>query len=73
MGRCPRPIVCPTQYVVNDQFLRREVPVIHPVVFVNRLNIFDVPRHITAPVRKDVVINHGFRPYGPGAFGPYGR
>lgn len=64
MCRRPQPIVCPTQYVVNDQFIRREVPIIHPVVFINRRNIIDVPRHITAPVQREVVVNHGFSPYG---------
>lgn len=42
---CVRPIVCPPQYVVRDYFVPRLVPVIHPVVTVNRENIVNVPQH----------------------------
>ena len=38
---CVRPIVCPPQYVVRDFFVPQAVPVIHPVVTVNRQNIVD--------------------------------
>ncbi|NLL53199.1 MAG: hypothetical protein GX248_10925 [Peptococcaceae bacterium] len=42
---CVRPIVCPPQYVVRDFFVPQAVPVIHPVVTVNRQNIVNVPQH----------------------------
>jgi spore coat protein D len=74
LSRCVHPIVCPPKYVVNDRFVRRPVPVIHPVVRVNRINVVDVPRNIVRPFTKNVVVHHGFaRPrYGgyPG-FGGY--
>ncbi len=53
-----RPITRPPRYVVHNEFVRCEIPIIQPVVHVNRLNVIDVPRHIYKPIRKNVVVEH---------------
>ncbi|WHY85913.1 spore coat protein D [Neobacillus novalis] len=53
-----RPIVRPPKRVVRNEFLRREIPIIQPVIFENRLNVIDVPRHIVKPIRRNVVVEH---------------
>jgi len=50
------PIVYPAQYVVRDYYTPRVVPVIHPVVTVNRQNIVDVPQHYVQPLTTNVVV-----------------
>ncbi|AOV06485.1 hypothetical protein [Sporosarcina ureilytica] len=69
-----QPIVCPPVYRCHDQFSQREVPVIHPVVNVNRHHVVDVPRHYYTETTQDVM-GASFSPgengpgFGPG-FGP---
>lgn len=61
MYRCGYgPIVTPTRYVVRDFFFARPVPVIHPVVNVNRNNIFDVPQNFYQFFTRNVAVNRGF-------------
>jgi hypothetical protein len=55
---CP-PIVCDPQYVVRDCYVPREVPVVHPIVNVNRHVIVNVPRHYYQPVTRNVVVDPG--------------
>ncbi len=56
---CVRPVVCPPQYCVRDFCAQRTVPVIHPVVTVNRTNVVDVPQHFVQPTTQNVVVNQG--------------
>ena len=44
----------------RGRFIPREVPVIHPIVHVNRHHIVDVPRHSFRHFRRDEFIEHGF-------------
>ncbi|HHV64588.1 MAG TPA: hypothetical protein GXX46_05895 [Peptococcaceae bacterium] len=53
---CVRPIVCPAQYIVRDFCTPQVVPVIHPVVTVNRQNIVPVPQHFIQPLTTNVVV-----------------
>jgi hypothetical protein len=80
-GNQIQPVVCPPQYRCHDTFIPREVPFIHPIVNVNRVNIVEIPRHYftetTRNVRGETIIAQpGFGPrvggFGPGAggFGP---
>jgi hypothetical protein len=55
---CP-PIVCDPQYVVRDCYIPREVPVVHPVVNVNRHIIVNVPKHYYQPITRNVVVDPG--------------
>lgn len=50
------PIVCPPQYVVRDYCTPQVVPVIHPVVNVNRQHIVQVPQHYVQPSTTNVVV-----------------
>ena len=50
-----QPVVCPTQYRFHDEFTKREVPFIHPIVNVNRHNIIEVPRHYFPETTEDVM------------------
>lgn len=65
------PIVCPPEYCVRDEFMPREVPVIHPVVNVNRQHYVDIPRHYYTETTEDVMGAPvmGYPGYGPGGFG----
>lgn len=54
-GNQVQPIVCPTQYRFNDEFMPREVPVIHPIVNVNRHHYVDVPRHYYQETTENVM------------------
>ena len=54
----PRPLTCPPRYIVRNQFIRREIPIIHPVIHVNRVNIVNVPKHIYKPIKKNVIVEH---------------
>jgi spore coat protein D len=58
-----RPIVYPPQYVVRDYYTPRTVPVIQPVVTVNRQNVVDVPQYYVQPLETNVVVNQGFQGY----------
>lgn len=67
-----QPIVCPTQYRFRDQFIPQVVPVIHPIVNVNREHIVPVPRHFYTETTENVMgapVMPGFGP-GAGGFGP---
>ncbi|EHQ87900.1 hypothetical protein [Desulfosporosinus youngiae] len=57
-----RPICCPPQYRVQDFYAQRFIPVIHPIVTINRQNIVDVPQHIFQQTSRNVVVNQGFQP-----------
>ncbi len=60
MCRPIRPIICPPKCVFHDSYIKREVPVIHPIVNVNRQHIVNVPRHIYQPVTRNVVVDPGY-------------
>ena len=49
-----QPIVCPTQYRCHDTFVPREVPVIHPIVNVNRQHNVVVPRNYVTETTRNV-------------------
>lgn len=53
------PIVCDPQYIIRDCYIPREVPVVHPVVTVNRNIIVNVPRHYYQPMSKSVTVDPG--------------
>ncbi|MGZ4123006.1 MAG: hypothetical protein ACXVPC_11855 [Tumebacillaceae bacterium] len=55
---CP-PIVCPPVYQYHDCYVYREVPIIQPVIRVNRHIIVNVPRYQVVPETRDVVIDPG--------------
>lgn len=69
------PIVCPPEYCVNDTFMPREVPVIHPIVHVNRQHIVDIPRHYYTETTENVMGEQlmGNPGFGPGCGGRCGR
>jgi len=60
-GNGCKPICCPPQYCVRDFYAQRLVPVIHPIVNINRQNIIDVPQHIFQQTSRNVVVNQGFQ------------
>jgi hypothetical protein len=66
------PIVCPTQYVVRDFYTTRAVPVVQPVVTVNRQNVVDVPQYFVQPMTTNVVVDRGFQGF-QGSQGFLGR
>lgn len=74
MNSCVRPICCPPQYCVRDFYTQRLVPVIHPIVTINRQNIIDVPQHFIQPTTRNVVVDQGFQGFQgvQGNFGGYG-
>lgn len=59
-GCVGKPICCPPQYCVQDYYTQRIVPVIHPIVTVNRQNIVDVPQHYYQPMTRNVVVDRGY-------------
>ena len=59
LRRQVQPIICPTQYHVNDCFIKREIPVIHPTVIVNRQNIVNVPQHYFPQSVENIVSDPG--------------
>jgi len=61
MHNCVKPICCPPVYCVQDHYAQRMVPVIHPIVTINRQNIIDVPQHYYQETTQNVVINQGFQ------------
>ena len=64
MHGCVKPICCPPEYCVRDYYTQRFVPVIHPIVTINRQNIIDVPQHYYQQTTRDVVVNQGFQAQG---------
>ena len=82
MYGCVKPICCPPQYCVRDYYTQRMVPVIHPIVNINRQNIIDVPQHYYQQTTRNVVVDQGFQGvqtapaapgYGFGGFGGFGN
>ncbi|MHB8124268.1 MAG: spore coat protein D [Desulfitobacteriaceae bacterium] len=60
-GCVGNPVCCPPQYCVRDYYTQRIVPVIHPIVNINRQNIIDVPQHYYQPITRNVVVDRGFQ------------
>lgn len=58
MEKCP-PIVCPPIYECHDCYIPREVPIIQPVIRVNRQIIVNVPRYYVTPETRNEVIDPG--------------
>lgn len=58
-GHCSQsrvsPVVCPPVYRCNELFSQREVPYIHPIVNVNRMNVVEVPRHYYTETTRNVM------------------
>lgn len=50
-----QPVVCPPEYCFHDEFTPREVPVIHPIVNVNRQHFVDIPRHYYTETTENVM------------------
>ena len=61
MYNCVKPICCPPVYCVQDHYAQRMVPVIHPIVTINRHNIIDVPQHYYQATTQNVVVNQGLQ------------
>jgi len=59
-GNNCKPICCPPQYCVRDFYAQRAIPVIHPIVNINRQNIIDVPQHYYQQTTRNVVVERGF-------------
>lgn len=73
-GCVGRPIVCPPRYCVHDYCIPRYVPVIHPIVTVNRQNIVNVPQHYYEYSATDMVVDRGNQgAQGYGTYGGYNR
>ena len=69
------PVICPPEYCVRDEFMPRIVPVIHPIVNVNRQHYVDVPRHYFTETTETVMgapvnVQGGFGPQFGGPFNP---
>lgn len=62
-----QPVVCPPEYIFRDEFMPREVPVVHPIVHVNRQHFVDVPRHFYTETTENVM---GAPMMPGGGFGP---
>ncbi|KEO83264.1 hypothetical protein [Tumebacillus flagellatus] len=58
MDKCP-PIVCPPIYEYYDCYIPREVPIIQPIVRVQRRIIVNVPRYYVQPENREEVIDPG--------------
>jgi len=65
------PVCCPPVYCVRDYCTPRIVPVIQPVVTVNRRHIVNVPQYYTQQVTRNVVVDQNvFAPgFGNAGFG----
>lgn len=55
-----KPIYCDPQYIVHDTYVPRYIPVIHPIVHVNRKNIVNVPEHIYQESSQETTIDPGY-------------
>lgn len=51
------PIVCPPQYRVHDTFIPQLQPVIHPIVNINRQNVFPVRQNFYPEINRTEVVN----------------
>lgn len=72
-GNGCKPICCPPQYCVRDYYSYRAVPVIHPIVTINRQNIVAVPQHLYQPITRNVVVEQGFAGAGAAGAGVAGQ
>ncbi|MCM3024548.1 hypothetical protein [Heyndrickxia ginsengihumi] len=52
-------IYCDPQYVVEDTYVEREVTYVHPVIYINRKHIVNVPRHVYETVTKNIIDDPG--------------
>lgn len=74
-----QPVICPPQYRYFDQFTPRQVPVVHPIVNVNRQHMVDVPEHFYTETTENVMgapmmpMPGGMGPRGCGGCGGCGR
>ena len=64
MYDCVKPICCPPEYCVRDYYTHRFVPVIHPIVNINRQNIIDVPQHLYQQTTRNVIVDPGYQGQG---------
>lgn len=64
MYGCVNPICCRPEYCVRDYYTQRIVPVIHPIVNINRQNIVNVPQHYYQTITRNVVVDQGFQGQG---------
>ena len=55
-----QPIVCPPLCRYTDSYSQREVPVIQPLININRVHIVDVPKTYYEEINQTVVVP----PYG---------
>ena len=53
------PIVCPPIYEYCDSYVPREVPIVQPIVRVNRKVIVNVPKYYVQPTTREEVIDPG--------------
>lgn len=70
LSHCCRPLVCPPKYIVRERCAFRPVPVIQPVINVNRTNVFSVPRPVVRRFVRNEVIDRGFVPGFGAGIGP---
>jgi spore coat protein D len=70
-NNCTPVICCPPQYCVRDFYTPRIVPVIQPVVNINRQNIVNIPQRVVQPVSRNVVVDRGFQGGFPGVQGGF--
>ncbi|KXH80757.1 hypothetical protein [Sporosarcina sp. HYO08] len=69
-GHGMQPIVCPPIYRCHNTFVKREVPVIQPIVNVNRVNTVVTPRRYFQESNRNVMGDTFFA--GPTGMGPTG-
>ncbi|MCL6633102.1 MAG: hypothetical protein K6T63_10770 [Alicyclobacillus herbarius] len=55
---CP-PVVCDPHYVVKEHCVPREVPVVHPIIYVHKHKVVNVPKHYYKPVKKHMMVDPG--------------
>lgn len=73
-GHGMQPIVCPPIYRCHNSFVKREVPVIQPIVNVNRVNTVVTPRRYFQESNRNVMGDTFFagQGMGPTGMGPTG-
>ncbi|WP_081788038.1 hypothetical protein [Sporolactobacillus terrae] len=59
-GSNAKPIICDPRYVIHNTCVPRYVPVIHPVIHINRKNIVNVPRHIVRESERTEIVDPGY-------------
>lgn len=65
-----QPIVCPPLCRYTDSYIKREVPVIQPLITCNRQHIVDVPKTYYQQITQNVVVPPTQMPYG--GMNPFG-